>query len=298
MSRAVCALEAKARWAVTGTPIQNKIGDIAALLKFVRAYPYGDAKRFETDIGRMWKAGDIDDAINRLRKLCKGLILRRPKTVIELPPRTDLKISVEFSPQERELYEKLKHQTIARIEEAFRDGDSGGPASNSYISVMQRINALRMICDLGVNYDSRHHLADTEDTTPEVGDWGLVAQETFNLHREVTSMACSICASPCDTATTTFMPGSEPSYQPYFAKCRSYICGDCAQRRVRQRQPVVCPHTSSHSIAPVSLSWTALEEINVPTITGVFGSTGAHRLSSKVAALVAQLKSLPADVKR
>src|SRR5947209_6288367 len=105
MSQAVCALEATARWAVTGTPIQNRIGDLAALLKFIRAHPYHDAKRFESEIGQMWKTGNMEGAINRLRKLSAGLILRRPKTVIELPPRIDLKLPIKFRAPERELYD-------------------------------------------------------------------------------------------------------------------------------------------------------------------------------------------------
>lgn len=148
VSQAVCALEAAARWAVTGTPIQNRIGDLAALLKFIRAYLYHDTKRFETDIGQIWKTGNIGEVVHRLRKLSGGLILRRPKTAIELPPRTDLKFPIEFNAPERELYEQAKHQTMVKIEEAFQDGDRGGFRSSSYITVMQRIDALRMTCNL------------------------------------------------------------------------------------------------------------------------------------------------------
>ncbi|KAK4031172.1 putative SWI SNF-related matrix-associated actin-dependent regulator of chromatin subfamily A member 3-like 3 [Parachaetomium inaequale] len=278
----VCALEATVRWAVTGTPIQNRTGDLAALLKFVR----------------MWKTVNIEEAINRLRKLSRGLILRRPKIVIELPPRIDLKFPIEFRPSERQLYEKVKHQTIANIEEAFQDGDRGGLASNSYITVMQRINALRMICDLGLNYDDRHELGTAgEAQNPDLPDWSTIAQETFSLHREVSSVVCSSCASSWDNTAAPFVHTStESSPQPYFAKCLSYICGDFAQRCHRQNQAVTCGHTPNHSIAPVSMSWMALEENGVPADSRpAFSSSG--QLSSKVTALVLQLRGLPDDVK-
>ena len=41
-SRACLALEAEQRWAVTGTPIQNSLDDMAALLAFLRHEPWSD----------------------------------------------------------------------------------------------------------------------------------------------------------------------------------------------------------------------------------------------------------------
>ncbi|WAO82928.1 Hypothetical protein NCS54_00010400 [Fusarium falciforme] len=184
MSKAVCTLDAAARWAVTGTPIQNRIGDLAALLKFIRAHPYDEAKRFELDIGQMWKTGDIKEAARRLKDLSSGLILRRQKTVIDLPPRKDLKCRVDFSPAERKFYDKLRHQAITRMEEAFSDGD-GGSASDSYITVIQKINALRMVCNLGLHYDSRHDLAAKEESTDDSKDWSTNAQQAFDFQREI-----------------------------------------------------------------------------------------------------------------
>jgi SNF2 family DNA or RNA helicase len=85
LARAVCGLEATTGWAVTGTPIQNHINDLAALLKFIRVYPYDDSKRFEADISRLWKSGDDKEAVERLKRLAGCLILRRSQRTVDLP---------------------------------------------------------------------------------------------------------------------------------------------------------------------------------------------------------------------
>lgn len=241
----------------------------------------------------MWKTENIAEAVDKLRKLSGALILRRPKTVIELPPRVDLKFPIEFWRPERELYDRVKHQTMAKIEEALRDGDSGSLASSSYITVMQRINALRMICDLGLNYDARHDLAAAEDAhRSDLEHWRTIAQETFNLEREVSSVICSRCASSCDNVAAPFADHTSGAESPpsYYAKCLTYVCSDCAPPSLRRNQTIMCGHTTNHSVAPVSVSSTVLE--------GSGMQLSQLQLSSKVTALVSQLRGLPADTKR
>ena len=128
-------------------------------------------------------------------------------------------------------------QTIVRIEEAFRDGDSGSMTSSSYISIIQRINALRMICDLGLTYASRHD--------------PVAAEEVHEMQ----------CADVCDITTSPLMNSStESSPSSYFGKCLSYICSDCAQQFPSQGQAVACGHRPAHSIATVSTSWVVSED--------------------------------------
>lgn len=298
VSKAICALHATTRWAVTGTPIQNRIGDLAALLKFVRAHPYDEAKRFETDIGQMWNTGNIEEAIRRLKTLSSGLILRRPKTVIELPPRRDLKFPVDFSTAERMLYNKLRHQAITRIEEAFNDGD-GGSGPSSYVTVIQRINALRMVCNLGLHYDTRHDLAAGDESSGDSKDWSAIAQQAFNFQREIDSVHCSSCQTSCDGIGTIDSTGSEATAQPFFAECLSFLCRDCVQKWRGLNKSPTCGHNSSHLIAPVNLSWAALEECLGPTGNmSRAGATNSTQMSSKVKALIAQVESLSAIEKR
>lgn len=82
MAQAICALNSVSRWAVTGTPILNRLSDLATLLKFIRVYPYTDPKRFDADISLPWRSGDDEEAVKRLKLLSGCLLLRRAKITI------------------------------------------------------------------------------------------------------------------------------------------------------------------------------------------------------------------------
>lgn len=166
MSRAVCELNSEARWAVTGTPIQvsiyskvlhvmnraesfeNRLDDLATLLKFIQAYPYTDTKQFRADISSLWKAGEDEKAVNRLKYLSASLILRRPKGTISLPPRRDVQYPVDFSTGERQAYEEIRNRAIVKINEALQSGSEPTKAG-AYVNVLQQIESLRLTCDRG-----------------------------------------------------------------------------------------------------------------------------------------------------
>ena len=291
ISKSVCALSATARWAVTGTPIQNRVGDLAALLKFIRAYPYDDIRQFDTDIGKIWKTGDVEEAAQKLKKLSASLILRRPKTVIELPPRIDLKCSIDFTAAERKLYERLKSNTLAQIEEAYGDGGRE-PVPGSYINVIQKINAMRMMCNLGLRYDSRHETAGAILTSAT--DWVVEAQQIFDLQREMNPVVCSNCHATSDL--TTAIVGIETHAKPLLTQCLRFFCSDCVQGYNLRKKAVTCGHTPPHPVAPVSLGLADLEGVPSLLLTG--GAARTQQLSSKITALVSQLVSLPRDLKR
>ena len=125
MSQAICALDSRSRWAVTGTPLQNRLGDVATLFKFIRAYPYTDRRCFDADITHLWKVGQYLEAIKRLKRLSKCLLLRRNKGTVSLPTRRDLQCPVDFNSEERALYNKLREKAIVSIDEATsKDADS------------------------------------------------------------------------------------------------------------------------------------------------------------------------------
>jgi len=299
MAKAACALECASRWAVSGTPVQNRLGDLAALLKFLRVHPYDDAKRFDADISQMWKTGDSAEAVKRLKRLFSCILLRRPKTIIDLPPRRDVKVGVDFYAAEREFYNKLRDQAIIRMDEAFTHGT--GPGTNAYISVIQRINALRMVCNLGIHYNSRHDLAgDVEhDASSQPNNWSDIAQRVFDIQREMypDSIVCVVCQAPYDHG----MAGSRDYGEQQtarFARCEKFICEDCVREATTRHRTVSCGHDPSHPVAPVSLNIMTIEDVPViPDSVPNPLRSAPKQMSSKIATLISQLTALPVNVK-
>jgi len=87
-SKAVCSLEASRKWAVTGTPIQNRLDDLATLIKFLRIHPFDSRHSFNQYIAAPLKTGD-PTSMDRLRALVDSVALRRKKDKINLPPKHD-----------------------------------------------------------------------------------------------------------------------------------------------------------------------------------------------------------------
>jgi SNF2 family DNA or RNA helicase len=88
MAKACCAIRASSRWAMTGTPTQNRLADLGSLLEYLQLYPFSNPKVFDAEIIKPWLKSSYKD-ISRLKKLINYVALRRTKTNIDLPPRKD-----------------------------------------------------------------------------------------------------------------------------------------------------------------------------------------------------------------
>ncbi|RMJ17029.1 hypothetical protein CDV36_003298 [Fusarium kuroshium] len=290
MSQAVCALESKSRWAVTGTPIQNRLGDLATLFKFIRAYPYTDRRCFDVDISRLWKSGEYDEAIKRLKRLSACMLLRRPKATINLPARQDLQCPVNFSTEERALYDNLRQKAIMSIDQALKK-DLEHSRNGMYVNVLQQIESLRLVCNLGLHYHMRHDKA--PQTSPEGESWASTAQGTFNVQREMDPPVCIQCYSTLEITETLLEDPSVPQQSAQFFSCLRFICADCTQKIAQSRHAAKCGHNPRCSMAFVSTNSSALESSQEETQTKM----RAMGLSSKVEALITNIKNLPGSEK-
>uniref|UniRef100_A0A4W6DQK4 Transcription termination factor 2 n=1 Tax=Lates calcarifer TaxID=8187 RepID=A0A4W6DQK4_LATCA len=113
-SMAVCHLRARARWAVTGTPIQNNLLDMYSLLKFLRCSPFDEYKLWKAQVDNGSKRGR-----ERLNILTRSLLLRRTKDqmdstgkpLVSLPDRTCEVHRLRLSADERAVYDVVFAQS-------------------------------------------------------------------------------------------------------------------------------------------------------------------------------------------
>ncbi|KAK2840142.1 hypothetical protein Q5P01_013882 [Channa striata] len=137
-SMAVCHLRARARWAVTGTPIQNNLLDMYSLLKFLRCAPFDEYKLWKAQVDNGSKRGR-----ERLNILTRSLLLRRTKDqldstgkpLVSLPDRTCEVHRLKLSEDEQAVYDVVFAQSRSTLQNYLKrhEGNdvSKGNASNS-----------------------------------------------------------------------------------------------------------------------------------------------------------------------
>jgi superfamily II DNA or RNA helicase len=142
--RAVRGLEAPQRLCLTGTPIENHLGELWALVDFLNPGLLGDELHF----GRFFrvpieKQGD-EERLAALRSLLAPYVLRRTKSAVatELPPKTELLRPVELRGKQRELYESIRMAAHADVRNVIK---KKGLAAAT-IPILGALTRLRQVC--------------------------------------------------------------------------------------------------------------------------------------------------------
>jgi len=114
-ARSVKKLRTRARLALTGTPVENRLGDLWSLFDFLNPGLLGRAQEFAQAAQRMAKAGYAP-----LRKLTAPYLLRRLKTdrriISDLPDKTEVHAHCALTKKQAVLYGKLVGQLKADLD--------------------------------------------------------------------------------------------------------------------------------------------------------------------------------------
>lgn len=138
--KAACEINAGKRVILSGTPIENHLGELWSLFRFLNPGLLGSLDKFQKKfINPITNKNQI--VKQALKNLVQPYILRRTKTQVlsELPPKIEQSIYIEPSSEEMAFYEAIRERALENIAK-LRDTD------NNHFSILAEITRLRQAC--------------------------------------------------------------------------------------------------------------------------------------------------------
>ena len=145
-TKAAFLLKSKHRLALSGTPIENNLGELYSLFRFLNPAMFGTPENFNQNyLLPIQKNGDADIS-NELRKKIYPFILRRLKKDVlkELPDKVENTLYIEMSDEQQKLYEQRRLFYKQAIDLQIKE--KGVQGSQFYI--FQALNELRQIASI------------------------------------------------------------------------------------------------------------------------------------------------------
>ncbi len=147
-AKAVREVQAAFRVALSGTPLENNLGELWSLFRVVLPGLFGSEEQFKK---RFWIPIERSADAQRQRalsRLIRPFLLRRTKAEVatELPPRTEVTLPVALSPAERRLYDDARLAAVADLSEA--DGE------DARFKVLAALTRLRLLACHPVLHDA------------------------------------------------------------------------------------------------------------------------------------------------
>ncbi|MEV1069274.1 DEAD/DEAH box helicase [Streptomyces sp. NPDC050263] len=147
-ARALRTIGARARVALTGTPVENNLSELWAILDWTTPGLLGRLGAFRTRYARAVEAGGDPAAAERLARLVGPFLLRRRKSdpgiAPELPPKTETDRPVSLTTEQVGLYEAVVRETLAAIAEADDMARRG--------LIVKLLTGLKQICNHPAQY--------------------------------------------------------------------------------------------------------------------------------------------------
>ena len=136
-ARTVKRLNARTRVALTGTPLENHVGELWSLMDFCLP---GYLPRYGIFLRRYDEEGDLDD----LRRRIRPFLLRRVKedVLAELPERLETTLFAEMTEAQKKVYDAVVWQCRSRLERTVRERGF----DRAQVEILSAMTQLREIC--------------------------------------------------------------------------------------------------------------------------------------------------------
>jgi superfamily II DNA or RNA helicase len=137
-------LQTRHRLCLSGTPMENHLGEIWSLYHFLMPGFLGSQKRFATLFRTPIERQGNSERMTQLRARVTPFMLRRTKAVVaaELPPKVETVLRVELSGKQADLYETIR----LGMEKTVRDALMAKGLAKSHITILDALLKLRQVC--------------------------------------------------------------------------------------------------------------------------------------------------------
>ncbi|KAF5593767.1 DNA repair and recombination RAD5C [Fusarium subglutinans] len=220
--KAVAALSAKHRWCLTGTPIQNSMEDLGALVSFLRVPVLENAPTFYKFITGPATSSASRDRFKNLRTLLETICLRRTRDILPLKHPVTYVREVLLTNSERQEYNNLVHEGKTQLD-MITSGHSKRKVSSV---VLQSILKLRLFCNNGRSIDNQQFEITGLPSDPDE------ALTYLQQHERNICAICSVTIYSIDSSDKT--DGGR-----FIFSCCHLFCRTCMPQYRKRKSP--CP---------------------------------------------------------
>lgn len=156
-AKAAKQIKANARFALTGTPIENSLGELWSIFDFILPQYFSTRHHFKNKYENPILKEHDEEVADQLQKQIQPFILRRMKKDVlkELPDKIETKLTIQMTPKQEEIYYAYLKESLWVIENKIKN--NGREKAN--FDILSRITHLRQLCDHPLlcvdNYDGQ-----------------------------------------------------------------------------------------------------------------------------------------------
>ena len=148
VSRALMAIPADHRIALTGTPVENRLDELRAVLEFANPGVLGSASTFRARFAVPIESHRDEAAASRLRALAGPFVLRRlksdPRVVADLPDKQHIRVDAPLTREQATLYRAVVEDMMEQVKESEGASRKG--------AILSGLTALKQVCNHPAHY--------------------------------------------------------------------------------------------------------------------------------------------------